>query len=315
MGQLILILGGARSGKSTFAEQLAQELGGEQVLYVATAEAGDEEMRQRIEKHRRERPAAWRTLEVQHGVGRAILRHAGEADVVLLDCLTLLISNLLVGVDDSVAPQAEDKIAAEVEDLIACARQLPGHFIIVSNEVGMGLVPAYPLGRAYRDLLGRANQTLVQKADEAYLLVAGIPQKLKGKGESLRQMDRQNVSSGSPFEGTIGFSRAVRVGHHVVVSGTAPIGPGGTTVGVGDAYLQTKRCIEIITQALEQAGAALEDVVRTRVFLVNIEDWEKVARAHTEVFGSIRPASTFVQVSRFINPEWLVEIEADALVK
>ncbi len=127
-------------------------------------------------------------------------------------------------------------------------------------------------------------------------------------------MDRQNISSGSPFEGVIGFSRAVRKGNVVAVSGTAPIGANGTTVGVGDAYLQAKRCIEIIAQALEEAGAGLPDVIRTRVFLANAEDWEKVARAHAEAFGNVRPASTFVEVSRFVNPEWLVEMEADALL-
>jgi len=128
-------------------------------------------------------------------------------------------------------------------------------------------------------------------------------------------MSRQNVSSGSPFEGVIGFSRAVRIGHHIAVSGTAPIGPDGNTVGVGDAYRQAKRCIEIIAQALEGAGASLEDVIRTRIFLKNMADWEEVARAHAEAFGDVRPASTFVQVSRFVDPEWLVEIEADAVVE
>jgi len=128
-------------------------------------------------------------------------------------------------------------------------------------------------------------------------------------------MPRQLISSGSPFEPVIGFSRAVRVGNHIFVSGTAPIGADGKTVGVNDPYLQTKRCLEIISQALEKASARLENVVRTRTFLVNIEDWEKVAKAHGEVFANIRPASTMVEVSRFINPEWLVEFEADAVVE
>lgn len=128
-------------------------------------------------------------------------------------------------------------------------------------------------------------------------------------------MSRQNVSSGSPFEGVIGFSRAVRVGHHVAVSGTAPIGPDGNTVGVGDAYRQAKRCLEIIAQALQNAGAGLEHVVRTRILLRNMEDWKEVARAHAEAFRDVRPATTVVQVSRFVDPEWLVEIEADALVE
>jgi len=128
-------------------------------------------------------------------------------------------------------------------------------------------------------------------------------------------MPRQLISSGSPFEPVIGFSRAVRVGNHIFVSGTAPIGIDGKTVGVNDPYLQTKRCLEIISQALEKAGAKLENVVRTRTFLVNITDWEKVAKAHGEIFANIRPASTMVEVSRFINPEWLVEFEADAVVE
>jgi enamine deaminase RidA (YjgF/YER057c/UK114 family) len=127
-------------------------------------------------------------------------------------------------------------------------------------------------------------------------------------------MERHNVSSGSPFEVRIGFSRAVRKGSYVAVSGTAPIGDDGRTVGVGDAYEQTKRCLAIIAQALEGADASLADIIRTRVFLVNVAEWEDIARATSEVFGEIRPASTFVQVRGFLNPEWLVEIEADALV-
>lgn len=127
-------------------------------------------------------------------------------------------------------------------------------------------------------------------------------------------MERRNVSSGSPYEGRIGFSRAVRKGRYIAVSGTAPIGDDGHTVGVGNAYEQTKRCLAIISQALEAAGGSLDDVVRTRVFLVEVTDWEDIARATGEVFGGIRPASTFVQVRGFLDPEWLVEIEADAVV-
>ena len=127
-------------------------------------------------------------------------------------------------------------------------------------------------------------------------------------------MTRQNISSASPYEGVIGFSRAVRVGRHVAVSGTAPIGPDGHTVGAGDAYAQARRCLDIIEQALQQAGAQLSDVVRTRVFLVDASLWEQVGRAHGERFSAIRPASTMVQVAALLSPDWLVEIEADAVV-
>jgi enamine deaminase RidA (YjgF/YER057c/UK114 family) len=128
-------------------------------------------------------------------------------------------------------------------------------------------------------------------------------------------MPRQTVSSGSPLEPIIGFSRAVRIENHIAVAGTAPIGAGGGTDGPGDAYRQAQRCLEIIAQALSEAGASLDDVIRTRIFLVNMADWEHVARAHGECFAASRPASTFMEVSRFIDPEWLVEIEADAVVE
>ena len=128
-------------------------------------------------------------------------------------------------------------------------------------------------------------------------------------------MPRKNVSSGSRYEPVIGFSRAVRIGNMVAVGGTAPIGPDGKTVGIGDAAVQARRCLEIILVALEEAGASLEDVIRTRTFLTRIEDWEAVGRVHGEVFEGIRPASTMVQVSRFIDPDWLVEIEADAVIE
>lgn len=124
---------------------------------------------------------------------------------------------------------------------------------------------------------------------------------------------RHNISSGSPYEPRIGISRAVRVGPFVSVAGTAPIGSNGQTVGVGDPAAQARRCLEIIRDALEQAGATLGDVVRTRILLTRIEDWEAVAAVHGEVFGAIRPVNTIMQVSRFIRAEWLVEIEVDAV--
>jgi enamine deaminase RidA (YjgF/YER057c/UK114 family) len=127
-------------------------------------------------------------------------------------------------------------------------------------------------------------------------------------------VERRNVSSGSPFEGQIGFSRAVRVGSVVAVFGTAPIGADGKTVHVGDLYRQTGRCLEIIVEAVTRAGGRKEDITRTRVFLTDISRWQDAARAHGEFFSEIRPACTFLQVSRFIQPEWLVEIEADCVL-
>jgi enamine deaminase RidA (YjgF/YER057c/UK114 family) len=128
-------------------------------------------------------------------------------------------------------------------------------------------------------------------------------------------MSRQHVSSGSPYEPRLGISRAVRSGRFIAVAGTAPIGPDGTTVGKGDPAVQARRCIEIIRNALEQSGANLSDVIRTRILLTRIEDWESVGQVHGEFFGNIRPANTVMQVTRFIDPDWLVEIEADAVIE
>jgi len=130
----------------------------------------------------------------------------------------------------------------------------------------------------------------------------------------MTQPFRQRVSSGSPFEPRLGISRAVRAGRIVSVSGTAPLGPDGRTVAPGDAARQARRCIEVIRDALAQAGASLNDVVRTRTLLVHIEDWESVGAVHGEFFRDIRPANTVMQVVRFIDPDWLVEIEADAIM-
>jgi len=125
---------------------------------------------------------------------------------------------------------------------------------------------------------------------------------------------RQLVSSGSPYEPKIGISRAVRAGPIVTVAGTAPIGPDGRTAGKGDPAAQARRCFEIIAAALERAGASLGQVVRTRILLTRIDDWQAVAAVHGDFFRDIRPVNTIMQVSRFIDPDWLVEIEADAVV-
>ncbi len=127
-------------------------------------------------------------------------------------------------------------------------------------------------------------------------------------------MTRQLISSGSPYESVIGFSRAVRVGNFIAVGGTAAIGPDGKTVAPGNASRQAGQCFEIIKEALEGAGASLKDVVRTRVMLTQIEDWQSVAKVRGEYFKDIRPVDTIMQVSTFINPEWLVEIEVDAVI-
>lgn len=127
-------------------------------------------------------------------------------------------------------------------------------------------------------------------------------------------MQRVLVSNGNPMEKVVGFSRAVRVGPYVSVGGTAPVGPDGRTVGVGDPAAQARRCLEIITAALEGAGATLEDVVRTRVLLTRIEDWKAVIEVRAEYFAEVRPVDTIMQVAGFVNPEWLVEFEADAVV-
>ena len=131
----------------------------------------------------------------------------------------------------------------------------------------------------------------------------------------MKQPSRQRVSTGSPFEPKVGISRAVRAAQIIAVTGTAPIGKDGGTVAKGDAAGQARRCLEIIQSAIEGLGGKLSDVTRTRILLTRIEDWELVATVHGEFFGSIRPANTIMQVVRFIDPDWLVEIEADAVVE
>lgn len=125
---------------------------------------------------------------------------------------------------------------------------------------------------------------------------------------------RQLISSGSPYEPTVGISRAVRVGSVIAVSGTAPL-LDGKTVGKGDPAAQARRCLDIIKDALERAGSSLDQVVRTRTLLTRIDDWQAVAAVHGEYFGAIRPANTIMQVTRFIDPDWLIEFEADAVIE
>lgn len=178
---LTFILGGARSGKSTYAQRLAAELS-LSVLYVATAEAGDEEMQTRITAHRADRPAHWRTLEAPRNVGAAITASLREsnAEVILLDCLTLLANNVIVPLPEPVSyDEAEQALMVEIDSLLTAYVGHSASWIIVSNEVGLGLVPPYPLGRVYRDALGRANQKIAAAADEVLFMVAGLPMKVK----------------------------------------------------------------------------------------------------------------------------------------
>ena len=178
-----LIIGGARSGKSRYAQELALKSGGP-VIFVATATAGDEEMRQRIEEHRKARPDVWSTFEATTHVGSQVLQKIGEAKTVIVDCITLLINNIFLQYSDHAgeridAPLIEKAVVTEIGELVDCIGRVNTNFIIVTNEVGLGLVPANRMGRLYRDLLGNANQMLAQHADEIYLMVAGIPMLIK----------------------------------------------------------------------------------------------------------------------------------------
>jgi adenosylcobinamide kinase/adenosylcobinamide-phosphate guanylyltransferase len=175
----ILLTGGARSGKSQMAQELATKAGG-QVLFVATAEAGDEEMRQRIEMHRKSRPKDWKTLETVIHIGSEITKNISGVKTVIIDCITLLISNILQQYDENTdAAVLEKAVIAEIDELLNCISRSRADFIIVTNEVGMGIVPGDKVSRLYRDLLGKANQMLAQSVDEVYLMVAGIAMPVK----------------------------------------------------------------------------------------------------------------------------------------
>ncbi len=191
-GTLTLILGGVRSGKSRFGQELAHRLGNDDVLFVATAESRDEEMARRIVKHRQSRPDTWRTLEQPLRTGKAIQVCELLPKVVLVDCLTLLVSNVLLeNESDLDTPEGidaiENRMHAEVEDLIAVAKNHGSHLIVVSGEVGMGLVPENALGRLFRDMLGWSNQQLSACATSTYLMVAGLPVNVSSLGGSVQQ--------------------------------------------------------------------------------------------------------------------------------
>jgi adenosylcobinamide kinase / adenosylcobinamide-phosphate guanylyltransferase len=179
MSNVILILGGARSGKSSYAQHLAEQTG-RPVTFLATAQALDDEMSQRIQKHRGERPADWETLEVPYDLASHISEI--KTEVVLLDCVTLLVSNLLMQFvnDDLVEEESFMRaVQKEIEGLLETIRERDQSWFIISNEVGLGLVPPYRMGRVYRDALGWANQRLARDADKVVFMVAGIPTTIK----------------------------------------------------------------------------------------------------------------------------------------
>lgn len=181
--RLILLLGGARSGKSHYAEQWAKEHG-QRVLFVATAQAFDDEMHERIARHQGERPADWDTLEAPTQTGQAIATAltSSTVDTVLLDCITLLAANVLLALpEESTQADVDRAVLAEIDALLSAYATSEATWLVVSNEVGMGVVPPTKLGRLYRDALGRANQRIAQRADEVILLVAGLPWHLKGR--------------------------------------------------------------------------------------------------------------------------------------
>lgn len=186
MGKVTLITGGARSGKSTFGEEMAKKAG-ENILYVATAKAIDEEMKDRIKRHRERRPDNWDTLEAYRDLDKLLPERSGNYHGILLDCITIMSTNIIfdepVMLQDEIPFEdmlrTEEVLMEEIDRLINSFKNLKTDLIMVTNEVGMGLVPEYPLSRFYRDALGRVNQKLGRAADEVWLVVSGIPMKVK----------------------------------------------------------------------------------------------------------------------------------------
>ena len=187
MSKVTLITGGARSGKSSFAEDLVKEKG-ENILYVATAKPIDDEMKDRIKKHQEPRPDHWGLIEQYSGLSAVLLEESKKYDGILLDCVTIMSTNIIfdqpVMLKEDVTfeemMETEKVLVAEIQDLISCFKDLSCDLILVTNEVGLGLVPEYPLSRFYRDALGRVNQALGKAADEVYFVTCGCPMKIKG---------------------------------------------------------------------------------------------------------------------------------------
>lgn len=185
VGKVVFITGGARSGKSSFAESLLA--GKDNVLYVATGVGFDDEMKDRISRHRAQRNPAWKTFEGYRDLAHALMNELRDFDYIILDCITIMVSNFMVldaGVDwdyaGNAAVEAIEKIIRhEIESFLEMAENFKGETILVSNEIGMGIVPAVPLGRHYRDIAGKINQVIAARADDVFLMVSGIPLKIK----------------------------------------------------------------------------------------------------------------------------------------
>jgi len=177
---IALILGGARSGKSSYAQKLAED-SGKSVTFLATAQALDEEMSARIQKHRAERPVHWETLEIPLNISARVKQI--KSDMVILDCITLLVTNLLMQfVKDDLVDETPfmQVVQNEMEDFLSVIGESNQHWLIISNEVGLGLVPPYQMGRVYRDGIGWANQRLAREAEKVLFMVAGVPMVVKG---------------------------------------------------------------------------------------------------------------------------------------
>lgn len=186
MGKSILITGGARSGKSSFAEKLAKELGG-RILYIATAIPFDEEMKDRIRRHKESRPPEWDTFEAYKNLGREIEEKGKEYDVILLDCITVMITNIFIeypeidfeNPDFSKVENVENEIRREIEGLAEGIKNTDANVILVTNELGCGIVPENLFTRVFRDISGRVNQYIAYSCDEVYVTICGLPLKLK----------------------------------------------------------------------------------------------------------------------------------------
>ena len=184
LSQFTFIIGGARSGKSNFAELLASHAK-RPVIYIATAQIGDEEMALRVKKHQLQRPSTWQLIEEPRNIRDTLIKLKDEDAIILLDCVTLWLTNLLLADGNLSNSELETEILEIVKDVAQLVREIKPQVIFVSNEVGQGIVPEYPLSRAYRDLAGRSNQILAHSADQVYMVVAGLPMEIKHSGEKL----------------------------------------------------------------------------------------------------------------------------------